>query len=85
MTATNCNSRHVSSIVMNPEVLLEVHAFVCRAELEEKRGCKLFRATLETTVGNHSGSRVTFRVKKLRPLLAIVQNCTVCAQNDQTL
>lgn len=34
MTETNCDSRDVSSIVMDPEVLLEVHAFVCRAELE---------------------------------------------------
>lgn len=76
MNASNCNSRDVSSIVMNPEMLLEVHAFVCRAELEGQRGCECFRAILETPVCKPSGCGTTFIVEKLRPLLTAAQNCT---------
>lgn len=81
MAASNCNSRDVSSIVMNPEVLLEVHAFVCRAELEEKRGRECLRATLETPDCKHSGSGATFTVGKALPLLAAVQHCIFVHKN----
>lgn len=51
MTATKCNLRDISSIVMNPEVLLEVHAFVCRAELERKESVSASRSGAIFVVG----------------------------------
>lgn len=71
MTATNCNLRDVSSIVMNPEVLLEVHAFVCRAELERE----------EAVSASRSGA--IFVVGKTPPSVDCSIKLHLCAQNNK--